>query len=52
MKNKKRFVKKSLDKKAKMKLLIEGCKKMAKEDIKTAEEMKYVSIEANALLDD
>lgn len=52
MENEKMVVEKFLDKKAKVNLMIEGYKKLAKDDLKTAEEMKYVSVEADAMLDD
>ena len=45
-------VEKSLSKKEKEKLMVEGYKKMAKLDKEIAEEMKYVSKEADAVLDD
>ncbi len=46
------IVEKPLSKKEKEKLMAEGYKKMAKLDEETAEEWKYVSKEADAILDD
>jgi len=45
-------VEKSLSKQEKEKLMIEGYKKMAKRDKEIAEEMKYVSREADAMMDE
>ncbi len=45
-------VEKTMSKKEKERLMIEGYKKMAKLDKELAEEMKYVSQEADARLDD
>ncbi len=45
-------VEKSLSKKEKEKLMVEGYKKMAKLDKEIAEEMRHVSKEAGAVLDD
>lgn len=45
-------VEKAISKKEKKKLMIEGYKKMAKLDKEIIEEMKYVSQEADAVLDD
>lgn len=52
MDNERMVVEKFLDKNAKEKLMIEGYKKMAKKDLETSEEMKHVSVEADAMLDD
>jgi len=46
------IVEKSMSRKEKEKLMIEGYKKMAKLDEELAEEMKYISKEADAMLDD
>ncbi len=45
-------VEKALSKKEKEKLLIEGYKKMAKQDLKIEEGWKYASKEADKMLDD
>ena len=45
-------VEKKLSKKEKEKLMIEGYKKMAKLDAEIEEEWKYVSTEADEMLDD
>ena len=46
------IVEKHLNKKEKEKLMAEGYAKMARLDEETAEEWKYVSTEADAMLDD
>ena len=46
------IVEKPLNKKEKEKLMAEGYTKMARLDEETAEEWKYVSTEADAMLDD
>ena len=52
IKDNKIVVEKSLSKQEKEKLMIEGYKKMAKRDKEIAEEMKYVSREADAMMDE